>query len=86
METKPAIYTTEFWIHAAIQLILWLNASGTWNIVHGEWAHRLEVVGSFVLAGLYTLSRGIAKNKGSFDATNPNNYRLIPRNPNKRRA
>lgn len=79
METKPGIYTTEFWVHNAIQLLLWLNTSGAWNYAPGLWGHRLSMAGSVVLAALYAWSRGKAKEGVAADPALPANRKLVPR-------
>jgi len=77
METKPAIYTTEFWVQIVLQVILTLNTLNIWNYVPNrfEWA---SVLAQAILGSFYMLSRGIAKNKGSIDPDNPGNYTLLP--------
>lgn len=75
METKPALYCTEFWMHIALQLFLILNTAHVWTYMSPKWSGIAQAA---IYIG-YALSRGIAKSKGGFDPNNHNNFTLIPR-------
>lgn len=74
METKPAIYTTEFWLNAIAQVIFFLNTVHAWTYMNPKWSAGVQAI----IMGAYLLSRGWAKSKGGFDPNNPANYTLIP--------
>lgn len=57
METKPAIYTTEFWVHNIAMLGTILNLIGAWNFVPNTAVLWFQAI----VTALYMLSRGIAK-------------------------
>jgi len=75
IETKPAFYTTEFWTTLFVNVINLINLTGLWNFV----PNKYSVLAMAIVQGLYTASRGIAKNATSFDPNNGANYKLIPR-------
>jgi len=56
-ETKPGIYTTEFWITAITSLIAILDLSGAWDFVPDRYATVLLAI----VNAAYSVSRGIAK-------------------------
>jgi hypothetical protein len=57
METKPSIKTSEFWIHAALQLFFLLNTLQVWTYLPAKWSGLIQAI----LAAAYTVSRGTAK-------------------------
>ena len=57
METKPGIYTTEFWSHTIFQILLFANNFGVFTFV----PPRFAVPAQAIAAGLYFLARGWAK-------------------------
>jgi hypothetical protein len=57
METKPALKTTEFWIHAGLQIFFLLNTLNVWNYVPNKYSAIVQAV---MVAG-YSISRGQAK-------------------------
>lgn len=57
METKPAIRTTEFWVHALVQLFFLLNTLNVYTYVPDPWSGLAQAV----LAAAYIWSRGQAK-------------------------
>ena len=57
LETKPAFYTTEFWVTMFGNLGGLLNLLGAWNFVPNQWV----VIALAVINGLYAVSRGQAK-------------------------
>lgn len=75
METKPAIYTTEFWFSLLTALGVLVNWAGLW-----DWASNWHsgIVGAIVLAA-YNFARGQAKQGVPADPAVPGNYTLIPR-------
>lgn len=79
METKPAIYTSELWTTVIIQIILTLNTLHIWDYAPGKWGHILTALAQALLAGLYALARGIAKNQVGIDPLLPANRKLFPR-------
>lgn len=77
METKPAIYCTEFWFNLLLQFLLTLNTLNIWNYIpeRFKWA---SVLAQAFLGAFYFVGRGIAKNKGGFDPHLNANYKLFP--------
>jgi hypothetical protein len=58
-ETKPGVFTTEFWITLAINVVMVLDLLGTgWM---SSLPDRYEAIALAVVNGLYFLSRGLAK-------------------------
>ncbi len=56
-ETKPAVKTTEFWIHNALLVLLWVaHIVQSSSLTLGKTA-----LFSSAVSGLYMLSRGLAK-------------------------
>lgn len=57
-ETKPGVYTTEFWTMLAAQILGFLQLLGVTSAgIPDKWV----LIGQGFIAGLYTLSRGFAK-------------------------
>jgi hypothetical protein len=56
-ETKPGIYTTEFWVTIFTSLLAVLDLSGAWDFVPDRYATILLAV----VNAAYAVSRGIAK-------------------------
>jgi len=81
METKPAIYTSEFWLTVAIQLIFLLNTVHIWTYMPVKWSALVQAI---VLAA-YSLARGWAKSGVAPDPAVKGNYTLVPRNTDFRR-
>lgn len=57
LETKPALYTTEFWLTMFGNLGGLLDVFNVWNFVPNTWV----VIGLALINGLYAVSRGQAK-------------------------
>lgn len=79
METKPSIYTWEFWIHNVLQIVLTLNTLGIWVYLPGKWGQIASMLAQALLGSSFAISRGIAKSKGGFDPNLKANFKLIPR-------
>lgn len=75
METKPAVYTTEFWLHLILQIFFVLNTAHIWVYMPPRWSGIIQAI----MLAAYTTSRGIAKSKGGFDPNLLANYKLFPR-------
>lgn len=74
METKPGIYTTEFWLNLAFQIILALNTFEIWTYMPQKWSALVQAI---VMAA-YMVARGIAKSGVGADPALAANYRLKP--------
>jgi hypothetical protein len=75
METKPGIYTTEFWVTILTAIVPFLNLVGIWN-----WASNWHAgILLTILGAVYTVARGVAKQGVAADPTNANTYRLVPK-------
>ena len=60
-ETKPGLYTSEFWAAVVLPWIVTsLNSADVINVVPDRWRWVLPIVAMFV-NGLYAMSRGRAK-------------------------
>jgi hypothetical protein len=57
-ETKPGVYTTEFWVNLATQALGILQLAGVTNLNVGD---KTVLLVQGIVAGAYTLSRGWAK-------------------------
>lgn len=57
METKPALKTTEFYIHAALQIFFLLDTLKIYDYLPPKWSALAQAI----LAAAYTISRGQAK-------------------------
>lgn len=79
METKPSVYTSEFWLHLIGQLLLWANTSNVWNYFPGTWGHIGTVIASALLGLGYFNARGRAKQGKQFNPLAPGAMTLIPR-------
>lgn len=75
METKPAFYTTEFWVFVLGTIATVLNEFGAWDFV-SNWHNGIIWV---ALAAAYQVSRGLAKSHTPVDPTLASTYRLVPR-------
>jgi hypothetical protein len=75
METKPSVYTSEFWLVILGQVFFTLNTSHIWTYMSPKWS---GIIQGIILFG-YLHSRGLAKSKGSFDPNLLANYKLFPR-------
>jgi len=75
METKPGIYTTEFWFTLITALGVLVNWAGLW-----DWASNWHggIVGAIVLAA-YNYARGQAKSGVPADPAVPANFTLLPK-------
>jgi hypothetical protein len=58
MDTKPAIYTTEFWSTIALQLFGILKIAGVFDV---SVPNKYVVIGMAALGGFYNAGRGLAK-------------------------
>lgn len=74
METKPGIYTTEFWVALFTNAIGLVNLAGGWNYVPNKWALILMAI----VNAAYAVSRGQAKSSVAMDPNNPANFTLAP--------
>lgn len=75
METKPGVYTTEFWVHLVLQLFFILNTAEIWNYMPQKWSGLIQAI----MAAAYMLARGEAKKGVAADPSNPANFKLVPR-------
>lgn len=57
MAPKPGLLTTEFWMHAILQVILLLNTMGVWDYMPPKYT----VLVQGILGAAYAGSRGLAK-------------------------
>jgi hypothetical protein len=73
METKPAFYTTEFWITVLTQVGLVLA------VMSDTLAPRYGAMAAGVSVAAYSIARGLAKQGQPADPTVPANYKLVPR-------
>lgn len=73
METRPAFYTTEFWITIATNVGI-LAAALTSNL-----SPRYAAIAAAVSVFGYSIARGLAKQGVAPDLTVPANTKLIPR-------
>lgn len=75
METRPAIYTTEFWVWILGTIAVVLNWADVW-----DWASNWHAgVIWAVLGAAYMISRGQAKQGVAADPANVANFKLFPR-------
>lgn len=56
-ETKPGVQTTEFWMHAVLQVLLLLNTLNVWSYM----PQKYTVLVQGILGAAYALGRGVAK-------------------------
>jgi hypothetical protein len=75
METKPGIYTTEFWVTMLTNGVGLVNLFGLWDYVPNKWSVLLMAV----VNAAYQVSRGQAKSGVAADANNRANYKLYPK-------
>jgi hypothetical protein len=73
VETKPGIYTTEFWTSLLVGLFFFLDAVGAYDLIPKNWA----AIGLAIIGGLYTASRGIAKIGATPDMSVPANTNVL---------
>lgn len=73
METKPGIYTTEFWITVLTALGMLLAGAEDW--IPAKYA-GFAIAAS---AAAYTIARGLAKQGVAADPSVPANAKLFPR-------
>jgi len=73
METKPGIYTTEFWIIVLTALGMVLAGAQDW--IPAKWAGILTAAS----AAAYAIARGLAKQGVAADPRTPANFKLLPR-------
>ena len=57
MPPTKGIYTSEFWMHGILQVILLLNTIGVWNYMPPKYT----VLVQGILGAFYAFSRGLAK-------------------------
>jgi hypothetical protein len=74
VETKPGIYTTEFWITLFTVSSQFVNLFGLWDYM----PNNASAILAAIIGGAYTVSRGIAKSHVQADPTAPGNFKLIP--------
>lgn len=75
METKPGVYTTEFWVFVLGTIATLLNEFGIWDFV-SNWHNGIIWT---ALAAAYQVSRGLAKSHVAADPTLASTYRLVPK-------
>ena len=73
METKPAIYTTEFWV--VVLTNIGLVAAACTEVL----TPRYAAIGAAVANGAYALARGLAKQGVAADPAVGANAKLLPR-------
>jgi hypothetical protein len=74
LETKPAIYTTEFWVTLFGLALNFVNVADIWN-----WASNWHSgILATILIAFYTVARGIAKSKSPVDPNLASTYTLFP--------
>lgn len=57
MDPKPGLKTTEFWMHAALQIIFLLNTIGVWDYMPPRYTALVQAI----LGAAYAAARGLAK-------------------------
>lgn len=62
METKPGYQTTEFWVSVVTLLYMFVNTTGILDQIPNRWAG----VAMTIIAGLYAVARGQAKQGVSY--------------------
>lgn len=77
METKPGIQTTEFWMHAVLQIILLLNTVQVWSYMPTKWSGAIQGV----LAAAYAIGRGLSKQGIPVDGSTPTTVVNVPDAP-----
>lgn len=75
METKPGIYTTEFWVMVITFVVNLLNEFGVWDFI-SNWHSGILMT---IAVAAYQVSRGQAKSHVGADPALAANYRLIPK-------
>ncbi len=75
METKPGLYTTEFWLAIGTILIQFVNLFDWWNFTADQ---NSAFLSAFVVIA-YAISRGLAKIASPADPTKAGNYKIAPR-------
>lgn len=65
-ETKPGVYTTEFWSMLLLQVMGLLQLTGAWDYVPDS-SNKYVALGMAILGGFYTVSRGKAKQGVAYD-------------------
>lgn len=65
METKPGVYTTEFWITLVLQIIFTLNTLEIWTYMPQRWSGLVQAI----IAAAYVIGRGLAKSGVPADPT-----------------
>lgn len=75
METKPGVYTTEFWVTIFANILGVVNLTGVWDFTSNKYA----VLFMAIISGLYTVGRGLAKSGVGADPTVAGNYKLVPK-------
>jgi hypothetical protein len=63
LETKPGIYTTEFWVMLLSNVVGLANLTGIWDYV----PNNVSVLFMAIVSALYTVSRGQAKKGVGYD-------------------
>lgn len=75
METKPGIYTTEFWTMVAGVALNFVNIADIWNWA-SNWHSGILLT---AIIAFYNVARGQAKQGVGADPSVPANFKLIPR-------
>jgi hypothetical protein len=74
METKPAVYSTEFWTHVLLQIIFLVNTVDLVTFMPDKYSGIVQAI----LGAAYMLARGIAKSGTTVDPLLPANRKLVP--------
>lgn len=74
METKPGVYTTEFWIMLLTFIVNMLNELGWWNFI-SNWHSGILMT---IAVAAYQVARGQAKSGVGADPNLAANYRIAP--------
>lgn len=75
METKPGVYTTEFWAMVVTVVLNLLNEFGLWDFI-SNWHSGILMT---IAIAAYQASRGRAKSHVPADPNLASNFRLVPR-------
>ena len=70
METKPGIYTTEFWVQIFGQAVGLLQLTGAWQYAPNS-SNKYVMIAMAVLGGLYAVGRGQAKQGVAYNPNSP---------------
>lgn len=74
METKPGVYTTEFWTMVLGNIFSLLNVTGLWNYVPNKYSELFMAI----ISAIYMLARGQAKSGTPVDPQLKSTYKIAP--------